>query len=825
MESYHAHQLILPTDKRNPCFSLWAGEDERSIHVFYGLELFEVVPDDHEHMGFKMMVGRLYNAGVKVTTLEDTFNLDRKTIGSWGRAMLSRDPEVLQRVLLGRGASQKRTPAIDRYVFRRWSELRDEGCPEYRATLIREIETIFEVRLSGETIRQIIRGMKGLEACSSGDFAPPGDPCFDPIIPFLEETTCSPTAISSTGGLPENPLDPCSQATSGEITPSAASASASKSSPPCWNPLTGEAQLFDHLGMLVFASALTTISQATSPPEPLLAQWLGSVLLGARNIEQTKYLNWEDLGSILGQTVRFPTSQRDQLTRLATPSTIDAVLRWNYQQLNIPDDHGDLYYDPHTAHYTGTQNILKGWCASIRWADKLINSDYIHTASGHPIYFECTDNFDDLRGRFFPLINRLRSSLEWSRERVLTFIVDRGIYSNDVFNQVLADPNIHLITWEKGYQSDHETPWKTLVTEHRQAGTHSAHIFSRRRNNSRDQRPYHFEHIHRPWAKNPALRQILVRATNPWGRTVQLAILTDDTTRRVESIVRLMFNRWLQENDFKYLDKHFGINQLTSYRTTPYEQLRDELTDRMVPGHAYLAKVKTGRNLSQRQARQLLAADSAQRDHAQRQQRLMELQAAIAGRASQHPGQAIGAATAGEKKELTRLQNAGKRHEKYRLERAVKIEAIRQQILANDAAKAVLAKEVSRIDQLIEQKMVRMNLANKTLMDAIKISARNLFYRLFKPFKAAYDNYRDDHDYFRKLTQCNGVLRWNGTELEAHLVPQVNYPPKLWKIITAQLAQLTTTGLTLPDGSGRPLRLRLTRKEQISVSIVDTPEI
>jgi len=42
------------------------------------------------------------------------------------------------------------------------------------------------------------------------------------------------------------------------------------------------------------------------------------------------------------------------------------------------------------------QNILKGWCASIRWADKLINSDYIHTAKGHPIYFECTDNYDDL---------------------------------------------------------------------------------------------------------------------------------------------------------------------------------------------------------------------------------------------------------------------------------------------------------------------------------------------------------------------------------------------------------------------------------------------
>jgi hypothetical protein len=290
---------------------------------------------------------------------------------------------------------------------------------------------------------------------------------------------------------------------------------------------------------------------------------------------------------------------------------------------------------------------------------------------------------------------------------------------------------------------------------------------------------------------------------------VQLSILTDDTHRSVQSIVRLMFNRWVQENDFKYLDKHFGINQLTSYRTTPYEQLRDELTDRQVPSHAYLAKVKTGRNLSQRQARQLLAADRANRDQAHRQQRLEQLQSATP--------------TAAGKKEITRHRNAAKRHEKYHRERALKIEAIHQQILANDEAKALLTKEVSRIDQLIEQKMVRMDLANKTLMDAIKISARNVFYQLFAPFKAAYDNYRDDHDHFRKLTQSNGVLRWTETEVEAHLVPQVNYPPKLWKIITTHLDQLTASGLTLPDGSGRPLRLRLTRKEQITIRIDDLP--
>ena len=49
--------------------------------------------------------------------------------------------------------------------------------------------------------------------------------------------------------------------------------------------------------------------------------------------------------------------------------------------------------------------------------------------------------------------------------------------------------------------------------------------------------------------------------------------------------------------------------------------------------------------------------------------------------------------------------------------------------------------------------MVRLDTGHKTLMDAIKITARNLFYRALAPFKAAYNHYRDDHDYFRELSQ------------------------------------------------------------------------
>jgi hypothetical protein len=831
MESYHAHQLILSTDKRNPSFTLYASEDGKSIRVFYGLELMEVVPHDPDAMAYKLLVGRLYNAGLRVATLEEVFKVDRKTLRSWGQAILSRDPEHLARVLLGRGINQKRTPAINNYVARRSADLLRSDCPNYRATLIREIENIFEVRLSGETLRQIMLELKNKDVLIPAEPPLPQVPLSLPALEesaavdsLLEELSCSTGSLATTDDLVDITEQTSLEADSSKMAPTAGDSLSSKCSPPNWQPLPGEAILCDHVGMLIFAGALASISEATSPPEPLLAQWFGSVLLGAMNIEQTKYLNWEDLGDLLGQIVRFPTPQREQLTRLATPTIIDAVLRWNYRQLAIPEGEDDLYYDPHTTHYTGTQNILKGWCASIRWADKLINSDYIHTAQGHPIYFECTDSFDDLRGRFFPLIKRLRACLQWSSERIITLIVDRGIYSNDVFNEVRADPFLHFITWEKGYQRELDTPWEILSAQHRHAGTYGAHSIHRKRNNSRDLRTYHFEYIERPWAKNTAIRQIIVRATNPTGNTVQLGILTDDTQRPIDEIVRPMFNRWIQENDFKYLNKHFGINQLTSYRSTPYEQLRDQLTDRQVPGRAYVEKVKTARQLNGQQARQLLAAERAHRNQTQRQQRIDEIQKAIAERTLLIPeAKTAVTATPEESKELARLRNATKRHEKYRHQRQLKIESLHQLMLQNEEEKSGLEKEVSRIDQLIEEEMVRMDLSNKTLMDAIKISARNLFYRLFAPFKAAYDNLRDDHDHYRQLTQSDGVLRWTGSEIEVHLVPQVNHPPKLRKIIEEHLENLNASGLVLPDGSGRHLRLRLTRREQISVRIKDVP--
>jgi len=396
--------------------------------------------------------------------------------------------------------------------------------------------------------------------------------------------------------------------------------------------------------------------------------------------------------------------------------------------------------------------------------------------------------------------------------RTLTFVVDRGIYSNELFSLVAADPDLHLITWQKGYTPG---PWDESLATVRFG-------VLRPRNNSRDVRLYQFSLIDQPWDQNPALRQLIVRATNAEGKVAQLAVLTDDLKRSSKEIVWLIFNRWIQENDFKYIDKHMGMKQITSYRSLDYRELCGQLADRQVPNELYVQKAKASRRLTRQKARLLLAEDTARRRELARQQTISQLESALASTGAESTSQAPSPAPGpGTLKPLRALRQASQRSQRYRQERREKIDQLQLDIDRIEAQKMALDKEVSRQEQLIEQNMVRLDTTNKTLMDAIKICARNLFYQTLAPFKKLYDNYRDDHAQFRELTRCDGALRLSATGMEVHLVAHLHWAPKLRRIIGEVLDSINASGPPLPDGSGRKVQLRLTEKRRIKIQITD----
>ena len=820
-------QLILGADKRNPLFSIYHDTQREKLLVYYGLELMEALPDAADSPAYKLMVARLYNARLKAKSLCETFGVDLKTIQRWARALRSGDARQLLNVLEGSSTRRKLTPEVEAFARIRWPEIAAHRSYGAGKRLREEIKAVFRVSISEVTLRPLIRELK-TQSPSSVAPSTPGNPTSHESMETnssVEVEVCAVVeATLATGpsdgegpvekrespfgsSLPDSTVqDPSKPLHDNPIDPSipAKPPADNPKLPPVFYPELPEGSHWsEHAGLLIFATPLREVFQLFPSAQGILSQWLASLWLGALNIEQTKFLCWEDLERLLGSVVRFPTPQREELKTLATDQTVEELLRFNLAQTG-EGSCADFYFDPHSKHYTGEQNVLKGWCPKIRWADKVLHSDFIHTASGAPVYFETTDNFEDMRTRFFSVIARARSILKWPSERVVSYVVDRGIFGGEVFEKVLQDPSFHLITWQKGFLAQ---AWDSAQATGQMAIT-------RTRNSSTDVRSYHFEYLDRDWLADPRLRQIVVQAIDPKGRTIQVAILTDDRKRGAPEILRLMFQRWLQENDFKYLDKHFGINQITSYGSVAYEDLRKEVQDREVKSAERKAIEARRASAHAQQAKLLLIQEKADFANRKRKQQCSELETQLCQLGAD--AKAERSALAGR---ISRLQAAAKRHEKSSLQRRQQIDSWNEKLEALATELEATAPKGSRLEELIGADMVRMEPKSKRLLDTLRILARNQFYKALRPFKAAYNNYRDDHDYFRQLTRSPGVLEVGPQSIRIHLFPKSTYSREMKRIVKGVLEGINQEGLKHPTKNEFTLKFRLAQRSEMKVKM------
>jgi hypothetical protein len=198
-------QLILGTDKRNPVFTVYADEEDERLLVFYGFEIIEIVPHDREAPAFKLMLARLYNSGVKLSALCESFAVDPQTVRRWGQALLQGDPAELVRVLEGRSAGRKRTLAVENFARLRWPDLVAERSYGAVGRLLREIQSVFGVGLSGSSVSALIRELKAgrvpVDSSPTEENAPSAHPSPEPdeAMPAQELAEASPGAVMEKG--------------------------------------------------------------------------------------------------------------------------------------------------------------------------------------------------------------------------------------------------------------------------------------------------------------------------------------------------------------------------------------------------------------------------------------------------------------------------------------------------------------------------------------------------------------------------------------------------------------------------------------------------
>lgn len=438
-----------------------------------------------------------------------------------------------------------------------------------------------------------------------------------------------------------------------------------------------------------------------------------------------------------------------------------------------------------------------------------MHSDFIHSIEGHPIYFETTDNFLDLRERIHPFLERFRTELAFENTTPKTFVIDRALFGADAFAKFAEHPYLHFITWEKDYQKD---GWE------QNKPTKGPFIYQRPRNHSKDLLTYKFSYQETQWEKDPRIKRLIVQATNPRGKTIEVAILSDAIDRDSQEIILLIFRRWIQENDFKYLDKHFGIDQITSYQAVSYEALADEITDKTVISRTHQALTKQRREETSKLKTLLWKRERAQRRETQRAADIdklaKQLEKSDLPKSEKKHLKKTFATQRGQQKRAA--GNLSKWEQGIETQHR-KLEEISQQLQETEA-------EESRLEQMIERGAEKMKGSRKRLMDALKILARNLFYIMLEPFKIDYDNYRDDHVLFRSLTKSGGVIEADEKSVTCHLLPEPDYPPAIRSLLDKYLRGWNKESPQFPDGSGRPVTLKLIDTKGIQVALSECPE-
>ncbi|RLG31847.1 hypothetical protein DRN98_06150 [Methanosarcinales archaeon] len=675
--------------------SVFLDKEERSYYVYLGIALLERVSINEEELGYKIFIGRLYNSGVSLKKLKERFRHDHRTIKKWGEALKSGDIGIIEKAFSGRKGNVKAKLEVVNYI--RHHRERYLLGKKYREVIVKEVEEIFGIKISKRLVSEICKKqfLKGRD----GDFLGKGREKRSIIASFEGRMRGN-----FSGMLQRSPFF----------------------------MLRSRKFLIHHGGQILFEGYM---SNYIGYERQLLIQ----LLQGHVNIEQSKGLCFRSIGIFIDRAVRVLREQREQIAREGTKDNIHRLYMKNKELLRDGPDKGKIFYfDPHTKHYTGQLKILKGWCGSLHRASKVLNLDCFHTISGRVCFIKHYSAYYDLRERFFISLREFDMLFKEDNRHGRTFIIDRAIYSEACLNNFDKD---YLITWEKGYRGDGWDKKKRVISFEREKSKNSKRGKVRR---------YRFSCQVSKWKKNEKFRRIIVKAKNDNEKEIEVSILCSDPEITIQDAVWLMFNRWLQENDFKYLIKHFGIDQLDSYAWDNFEERAFEFRDKKVVSEEYKKLKRSSNKLIKNISKKLYKLKQKKKKLKQLETEKLSIEGALRLPETNKSGE-LRRAIAGVKRQIKTLNNSIDKLNKEILELEKQHEIIEEK-------QVNMLSETSKIQYLIDNSYVLLNVKRKAYIDAIRVNAANIFRNLNDIFRPIYDNFRDDHHYLRILTRAPAIV-------------------------------------------------------------------
>jgi len=257
-----------------------------------------------------------------------------------------------------------------------------------------------------------------------------------------------------------------------------------------------------------------------------------------------------DLGRILGLD-RIPEVKtlRRKLARLAAKGGSHALGREMAQRRIAERGRivGFLYVDGHVRAYHGTRKIAKTYMTRARTAGPATTDYWITDQQGDPLFVITADANAAMTRMLVPILEEIRPL--FSARRRLTVVFDRGGWSPKLFQKILA-LGLDILTYRKG---------RFRRVAERRFVESTARLAGRRVAYQLHDQPVRF------LKGTLRLRQV-TRLTDTGHQT---AILTSRWDVRAIVVAYRMFERWRQENCFKYMRDEFLIDALVDYTVEP----------------------------------------------------------------------------------------------------------------------------------------------------------------------------------------------------------------------------------------------------------------
>ena len=270
--------------------------------------------------------------------------------------------------------------------------------------------------------------------------------------------------------------------------------------------------------------------------------------------EALKTVAPDGLGDVLG-LLRAPEVKtiRRKLAELAKVGRAHDLLRdLGTRWLRERDDVlGLLYIDGHVRVYHGQEKLPKAHVAQRHLCLPATTDYWVNDVSGDPV-FVVTAPANAAMTKVLPTL--LAELAELGAGRKGTVVFDRGGWSPKLFQQLIA-AGWHILTYRKGKKRLHPRRGfteQTLVID----GRTVSYTLSERTVTLRG---------------GLRLREI-AELRDDGGQTL---LLTDHTEHPAVLLAHRMFERWRQENYFRYMKENFLLDALVDYDVEPDDLTRE----------------------------------------------------------------------------------------------------------------------------------------------------------------------------------------------------------------------------------------------------------